>query len=1616
MPAAPNSSTSGSGRWRRLIFFALLLLTSSLRADTALSGRLVSVPFDSEYLVDRFGVEEGFPGNSCTGIGQTPDGYLWFSSFSGLARFNGVDLSVVAAENEPQVPDSRVANCYVDHQGRLLASTLHGLAIKIGNNWTNFSESKIWGERELVRNYAEGTNHEFFVTTTLGRVFQVTGNQLQPLPGVPGKGGAYCGVDVNGQPFVVRGDFVGFWNGTQWVNFSGVENVVGQTIGLGQARNGGIWLVLTNRVLLVRQGQVQQERKLTENVDGFWQLLEDSRGNLWLPSIQRGLWRVATNGAVKLFDRSEGLPNSAGTRAVFEDAQGSLWIGCAAGGVVRFRPARFHTLNSRQGLPELAATAIASTTNGNLLIGIYGSGLVRFDGRRVTPLSQPDSKFIQSLVCTRRGEIFIGTAQDGLLQMVDGAVRSLNQQSPLIPANVSSLFEDSQGRLWIGNINSVGFLTNGSYQPLPRPPEWQLESVLFAEQPDQTILIANQNHLFAVSPGADSLKRQLVLPKNTRISSLLVDSQNRIWIGTAKSGLFVLGQGHLFKLRANPGWPGDNINGLIEDTSGQIWFGSGRSIVTARSDDLWRAASTTNLELTLKKFNQHDGIGPVDFPEGFQNVSHRDAAGRLWFGLLRGVTMVEPQQLRYQTAPDRLTLESLDYFHAGSNQPVKVNLQNLGETVVLPADSRQIQIHCALLDYAAPEKNRYYFLLDEPNLEWRNNGAGNIISFYQLTAGTHRLLVRAAGSDGTISEVRTFEFRVEENFWRTTWFWVLCSSLIVLITGAATWWLTHQRVVQARERLTQERRLAELQARLGSVLENTSDFVGFADAQGKMFFLNHAGRKLIGLTDDAPLADVTMENLYPAWVRQLHEPLWQPGTQKVWTGESALRHRDGREIPISQVIITHRNAAGALDFTSTISRDISATKQNERIREALRHLASALTAALKLGEIGRTVALECQKVFQHDAFFFVMLDRNGKIAPGGYREDTPAGAAKPVASTSTVEFISPTLQSVIVGKELLLNRAPAELAGKQPLGRFGEVNRPSASLMYAPITWEGQTIGMMSVQSYTPNRYKKTDDLKLLRSFADQCGPVVARLLVEDKLRQNEERLRLAMDAARIGSWEIRLADTRLVASEQAEKIYGYPPGTMHGDIRCLTEKIPPAEADAMRRQFVRLLATEVPAIECVHRWLAPDGTEKWLEVKGQIRHGDVPGQSRALGITADITERRQAELEKERLESQLRQAQKLDALGRLAGGIAHDFNNILTSIMGFNEMALLDLPPGHAVTANLREVAQGTLRAKQLVSQILAFSSRREQPRANVELWPIVKEAINLLRSSLPANIEIRSESAAEGKDFILAEPSQIHQVIMNLGTNAAHALRDHGGVLDIRAEALEFSAPWQSGVRRLPAGKYVRLTVADTGIGMTPEVLERIFEPFFSTKVATEGTGLGLSVVHGILKNHDAEISVTSEPGKGTVFEITFPAVAAVAKPENTVAPAPRNADGKHILLVDDEERIVRLATRILQRQGHRVTSFTSPDAALAAFQKSPDEFHTLLTDLTMPGMNGLELAKQIHALRPALPVVLCSGYANLASRENFEAAGIRFLVEKPYNVEELAQMVARALKPAA
>ncbi len=387
------------------------------------------------------------------------------------------------------------------------------------------------------------------------------------------------------------------------------------------------------------------------------------------------------------------------------------------------------------------------------------------------------------------------------------------------------------------------------------------------------------------------------------------------------------------------------------------------------------------------------------------------------------------------------------------------------------------------------------------------------------------------------------------------------------------------------------------------------------------------------------------------------------------------------------------------------------------------------------------------------------------------------------------------------------------------------------------------------------------------------------------------------------------------------------------------------------------------------------------------------------------ITVQRDVTLEL-KLEQQYRQAQKMEAIGALAGGIAHDFNNILAAILGYTQIAMDTLNDRAATRRHLQSILKATDRAISLVKQILTFSRKTEHEKRPVMPGIVIKEALKLLRASLPSTIEIRQSIRSES--VIIADPTQIHQVMMNLCTNAGYAMQDRGGVLDVSLVDVELDAESAQQRPGLNAGRHTRLRVSDTGCGIPPGIIERIFDPFFTTKPHGEGTGLGLSVVHGIIQSCGGAISVHSEPGRGTAFEIYLPAIQSEALPETqTPGPLPRGTES--ILFVDDEPMLIDIGKKLLESLGYSVTGCIDSFEAYETFKKDPAAFDAVITDYTMPKMTGLELAQAIISQRPALPVILCTGCTEDMT-EKAHAAGINEFILKPLKIHELAETVRR------
>ena len=566
-----------------------------------------------------------------------------------------------------------------------------------------------------------------------------------------------------------------------------------------------------------------------------------------------------------------------------------------------------------------------------------------------------------------------------------------------------------------------------------------------------------------------------------------------------------------------------------------------------------------------------------------------------------------------------------------------------------------------------------------------------------------------------------------------------------------------------------------------------------------------------------------------------------------------------------------------------------------------------------------------------------------------------------------------------------------------------QYTRTDCTTLALPMLTGGKLMGVLSVSAARRRRPFTLGQVKALSILTNLAATAMENAALCTQVRQSEARFRFVTESAMDAIISTDTHGTILSWNHGAQCLFGYARDEMVG--QPLTMLMPARYREHCLDGLNRVVATGQQRL-----------MGKTLEVHGLTREGEeLPvelslsswqtGDSTFFGaIIRDITERK-------RLETQLCQAQKMQAIGMLAGGIAHDFNNILSAILGYTELALDEAEQGSAVWNDLQGTLTAGRRARDLVQQILAFSRQTELARTSIQMHLLVEEALALLRAALPSTIMIRPIIDRHA-GAVLADPTQMQQVLINLCTNAAHAMREAGGVIEVRLEPIEVTVDAPAISPDLKAGAYVRLTVQDTGHGMEPEILERIFEPFFTTKSMGEGTGMGLAVVRGIIATHGGAITVESTPGQGSTFAVYLPwsdspCTAALPTEEPVVG------GNERILFVDDETTLVHLGKVTLQRLGYQVVVCTSSSEALETFRAAPHSFNLVITDRTMPTLTGEALVHELRQIRPDIPIILYTGFSHTVTSEQLRALRVDAFLLKPVMADEWARVIRQVLE---
>lgn len=773
------------------------------------------------------------------------------------------------------------------------------------------------------------------------------------------------------------------------------------------------------------------------------------------------------------------------------------------------------------------------------------------------------------------------------------------------------------------------------------------------------------------------------------------------------------------------------------------------------------------------------------------------------------------------------------------------------------------------------------------------------------------------------------------------------------------------------ESLHRVRRRIEASELVRSItLSSITDAVITTDVDGRITFINTAAEKMSGWSAEAALGKAFSE-VFPissssaSEGRDLaREPLG--GDTVHLYGDCHLRARNGALLPIEANAAPIRGGGGTQGVVLTLRdcterrRAEEAMRERMALQERLTSIAEMLPGALhamRLRPDGR-MSLE------YASSNFAQLSG---LDPARLAED-----ASPLGETVHPDDIARVRDSMA-----------EPLRAMRLIHVEYRIHHPSRGLIWIEL-------------HAAPTR--EPDGSVLLNGI---LFDVTQRKQVEEQLRASQLQLRAALDAGEMGILQIEPVSGAVQLDASACRLWGLPTGAEPVTLAELTRGIHPDDRDHFEQECRSAVATQ-RGFRTEHRVRHDDGVQ-WLAFHGRIDASERP--QRLMGLVHDVTFRRTAE------ESRLR-SQKLEALGVLAGGIAHDFNNLLLAISGNAKLASQDLPADHPIQTSLQEIGKAGARATALVRQILTFSHPQEQKGEWVALGAVLEEAANLVRTVIPDTIQLRI-SIEPDIPLVAVDAGQAHRALLNLLTNAADAVAV-GGKIEARIETVEVDRELATRTADLKPGRYVRVAVIDDGAGMDAITLQRVFDPFFTTKQKSRGTGLGLAIVHGIVKANNGAIGVRSSPGNGSVFELYFP-VADDQPAVRQAAAAPfAPAQAARILYVDDEEPLVFLMVRSLQRTQHCVEGFTDPHAALNAFRARPDDFNLVVSDMSMPGLSGFELAEAILAVRPHMPVVITSGYLRPEDYERARQMGIRELVLKPNTVDELSQVVARCVGP--
>ena len=1529
-----------------------------------------------QYTHTNWQTDDGLPQDAVQCIQQTRDGYIWVGTQEGLARFDGVKFTVFDRTNTEGINNNSIQSLSQTADGSLWAGTQGGLTHIVGGRFTTYTMADGLANDNVYGLY-EDTHQNLWIATGGGGLNVWKNGKFKNYTTKDGLAHNFITSITGGKDGTIyigtTGGLTKYSNGifTTYRTAEGPFNInvlslcldsdnvlwVGTIAGLYQLKNGK-WTIFTTKNGLTN--------------DRIRSILNDRDGNLWIGTEGGGINRMRGT-QFSYYSMNDGLID-VNVWTFFEDSEGNLWAGTLSGGLHCFHDGKFTVYGEKEGLSQDNTRAIYETRDGSVWVGTDNRGLTRFkDGAlKIYTTTFDNASFGARAICEGPdGSLWVGTYGGGLCRLKNGRWTTYTTKGGLANDRIFSLIMAKDNTLWIGTRGGgISLLKNGNFTTYSTSNGLTNNEV-------RNILEASDGSIWiCTSSGLNRLKDGKLTNYTTKdglsyniVYTIFEDENKTLWIGTYGGGLNRLKDGRFTAFSTQQGMYDNTVFQIIEDNQKNFWLTCNRGIYRVSKKELNDYADGKIQTIHCTIFGTADGLRSAKCNGSCQPAGIRTSDGKLWIPTMKGVAIVDPAKFMENKIPPPVFIEQALF----DKHAVQID-----SVVQLGPGEGDLELHYTALNYAAPKLVRFKYMLVGFDKDWIDADTRRVAYYTNIPPGKYTFKVIARTNDGDWNLTgAALKVNFAAYYYQTIWFRILM-AIVVLVVGFGVYRFRIKTLRRDERELVRivDDRTKHLQLEIGERKRAEETLRKTEKNYRLLFEQNLAG--VYQTTDEGDILDCN-----DAFISMLgyssREELRAHMATDLFFAETARNNFISRlrtEGFVKNSEIALRRKDGTIFFGL----------ENATLLTGDKHLLSSTILGTIVDITERKQAEKAQQ--ESEKRFREMFDD----APVGYHELDAEGRFTRVNRTelqmlgyTAEEMIGQYGWKFVADAEFSRQRVLAKLNGTMPPSRGAERTYQRKDGTELPVLIEDRIL--------RDAQGKITGIRTIIQNLTERKQAEEAQREIEERYQRLVE---FSPDAIAVHSdgkfLYVNPAAIKLIGAKDASELIGKP----------FLDIIHPDYKNAVNKRIKMGMeeGKTLPLIE-----------EKFLRLDGGIIDVEVTslpivlkGKPAMQVVASDITERKKLRIE-------LLQSQKMQSIGTLAGGIAHDFNNILGIILGYTGLLNKHKLDDQKFTESLSAITQTVQRGAALVRQILTFARKTDILFEPINLIDLAHELLSMLKQTFPKIITVQ-EIFAEDLPYIHADHTQIHQALLNLCVNARDAM-PKGGTITFKAE----KQPREQVQERFPAANqdsYICISVTDTGEGMDELTRLRIFDPFFTTKPLGRGTGMGLSVVYGVMQAHQGFINVESQLGRGTTFRLYFPILIINEKDVVPQTPTESFAIGgtETILFVEDEDLLVETVCIFLESKGYIVHIAHDGIEAVKVYKEHRHEIDLVLTDLGLPGMTGTDEFKKLKEINPDVGVIFASGFFDPDIKSELLKAGARGFIQKPYTPDDILKKLREVL----